>query len=414
MSDALTGHAVDGGRRWVHIRIDDIESDANSGFPGALAAGMRADMWSGASLREQVDDVMSRFDPRDGYIEPIVAEASMSGVFSLEAIGIARTEWRIWVSGIADEDSPLAAAALQVEPLARQLQGLRRHIQGVGCEPMDLAEVLHEMEQLAGRIAATPPWALNHPSLDELAEDGVLSRPSWLPLPIARAGSIARPPVELISLDAAVPDLDARTAEKVDLTSRGIRVGLPVPPVWERSKNAAGPLSETATDAFRAVVGAGAELEFDLGTPDEWFAGSPPRWICIDEYGSRVPIADLSRYRRRWAGVAIQLSLRNQPNGVSPTLLVSDEPEAGVHRTGEDRLVGGIRHLAGGDGRSGLVATHSPAFFDDPDARLLHVRRNHTGRSEVSVLEPNSAGRRLGHDQGRPPRPPACVRRRRG
>jgi hypothetical protein len=84
---------------------------------------------------------------------------------------------------------------------------------------------------------------------------------------------------------------------------------------------------------------------------------------------------------------AIQLALGGGDGELSPTIILSDEPEAGVHRTGEEQVVTGMLALTDGPRRAGIVATHSPAFFDCSEIRLLHVRRNLRGRTEVSVLD---------------------------
>lgn len=49
-------------------------------------------------------------------------------------------------------------------------------------------------------------------------------------------------------------------------------------------------------------------------------------------------------------------------------------------------MVSGFRGLMTGTGRAGIVATHSPAFLSEPHARLLHVRRQLGGATEVRGL----------------------------
>lgn len=65
---------------------------------------------------------------------------------------------------------------------------------------------------------------------------------------------------------------------------------------------------------------------------------------------------------------------------------MSDEPEAGVHRTGEEQVVSGLISLTADGGRAGIFATHSPAFWGEPSARMVHVRRGGASNdTEVSV-----------------------------
>jgi hypothetical protein len=258
---ALGGRALPGGRRWVHLQIDDRGAGADEGFPGALFSAMRADMLTGETIEELVLAVLSGLDQDYPLIEPLVAEASASGLFSLEATGTTHAEWRIWVSGPADEGSPLGEAAQAVTPLARQHNEFLRQLQEAAPEDVNLTEALHELEAIIAAIRAIPPWDHGNPALEELAEGSLFTRPQWVPLQIAPAGSISAAPVDVVSVDTEVPGVDVRTARS--LTSRaysGIFDDVAAARLLEEASDRVGELTESATRAFRAVVGAGPAL----------------------------------------------------------------------------------------------------------------------------------------------------------
>ena len=139
-------------------------------------------------------------------------------------------------------------------------------------------------------------------------------------------------------------------------------------------------------ESLNSWVGMQLALKFRLGTPRDWFLGRPSGWVCQDAHSSAVPVSSLSGGRRRWAVAAIRLALGGGSASGRPSIVLSDEPEAGLHRTAEGQVVVGFRSLTADTGRAGIVATHSPAFLSEPAARLLHVRRRLDGATGVEAL----------------------------
>ena len=126
----------------------------------------------------------------------------------------------------------------------------------------------------------------------------------------------------------------------------------------------------------------GWELQLALGEPVDWFRGKLPGWVLRDEHSVDVPLGALSAAQRRWAAAAIELALLEPDHDARPILLLTDEPETGLHRRAEWRLAAGLDHLSNERQSGGLIATHSPAFLSLP-VRRVRVRRDLKGMIEV-------------------------------
>ena len=103
-------------------------------------------------------------------------------------------------------------------------------------------------------------------------------------------------------------------------------------------------------------------VEIDLGDARDWLRGDKPA-ITLGGY----PVSAASNAQFRWLMFAGQLIYRQQP-----TLVVVDEPEAGLHRSAERA----VRNALSDPERFGrtvvIVATHSPIFLQG-NANLLHA-----------------------------------------
>lgn len=100
-------------------------------------------------------------------------------------------------------------------------------------------------------------------------------------------------------------------------------------------------------------------------------------------------LAALSTAQRRWAGLAVALSLEatlsaptyaSRPTGLNlafqpNSYVILDEPEASLHRTAEAHMVQGLEWLARQSGMHVILATHSPHVMDSRDAHVARVHR---------------------------------------
>ena len=411
LASALQGYRSKDGQGVVHVQLDDASVVRSTGFTAALLAGLRegvlseevtfdpgqrATGWleSGDSARAVVEQRLSRVDSTWEHFELAASEAAWAGYFSLEAVGTTNGRWQIWVSNTLVEDSPLADAYRTVGPLVNEAESLfERHRSAL--KAGDNAEAFTTgFAAIEAQVMAASPWDLGHQALLDLATDYLAERPHWVPVEIATAGSMTVGPVDVVRVDEDGADVDGRTRGQLMPRPRLSRLR---PTLFDGNADSMtldeevaerlSSLEKEATRSFRSVVGAGPTLRFDLGTPERWFLGDPPAWVCDDEYGAAVPLAQLSKFRRRWATAAIELALAGHGVVDRPSIVLSDEPEAGVHRTGEVQVVSGLVDLMAGPPRAGVVATHSPAFLQSTSARLLHVRRDVSGKTHVSTLD---------------------------
>ena len=100
--------------------------------------------------------------------------------------------------------------------------------------------------------------------------------------------------------------------------------------------------------------------------------------------GTWVEFSALSRAQRRWAELSITLALQRRV-GV-PLVILLDEPEAALHRRAERHLVRGLEQLSHELNASIVVATHSPAFFEQTPAQLVHVYREAHGHTALAEM----------------------------
>lgn len=112
--------------------------------------------------------------------------------------------------------------------------------------------------------------------------------------------------------------------------------------------------------------------------------------------GHGVELTALSRAEQYWAKQAInaalylhQRSLTPPTDPLRPAIALLDEPESGLHRAAEARMVQAL-HEYSIDPRCVLfAATHSPELLDDPSANLIEVQRGsgERGGSQVQRLD---------------------------
>lgn len=139
-----------------------------------------------------------------------------------------------------------------------------------------------------------------------------------------------------------------------------------------------------ATRFARLLLEGAPDLRCELSPPTEWYRRPPLRWVALDPTGTWVEFEFLSRAQRRWAELSVALALERRV-GV-PLVVLLDEPEAALHRRAERHLVRGLERLSQELNASVLVATHSPAFFEQSSAQLVHLYRDGRGRTALAEM----------------------------
>lgn len=120
-------------------------------------------------------------------------------------------------------------------------------------------------------------------------------------------------------------------------------------------------------------------LHLEMRPVKDWINRPALRWTArrsVDD--SPVPLSQLSTAERRWARIAIKMTLLGKTGGY----LVLDEPEAALHRTAEGHMANGLSRL---EGLKVVVATHSPELLDERRARRVWVRRRGPGQTSDLV-----------------------------
>jgi energy-coupling factor transporter ATP-binding protein EcfA2 len=143
-----------------------------------------------------------------------------------------------------------------------------------------------------------------------------------------------------------------------------------------------------ANSIFESLLQGAPRLVADLRDPNRWAFASPLTWAAYDRPSNRtVPLAALSSAQRKWAtfAIAAALAIRDTESVDRAGVLIIDEPETALHPAAARHLVEGLRQLAGRTGLPIVVATHSPAFLNDPGVMLHLVSRDSGGRC---VLQP--------------------------
>ena len=143
-------------------------------------------------------------------------------------------------------------------------------------------------------------------------------------------------------------------------------------------------IAQEATRFAGLLLEGAPVLRCEIGPATEWYRRSPLRWVALDPTGTWVEFEALSRAQRRWAELSIALALKRRA-GV-PLVILLDEPESALHRRAERHLVRGLEQLSHELNASIVVATHSPAFFEQTSAQLVHVYRDAHGQTALAEM----------------------------
>ena len=197
------------------------------------------------------------------------------------------------------------------------------------------------------------------------------------------------PPVRVIDLDQP-QDVDTATAAALPDAYVEDESG-----TWTRSQafsEAVKAVEAKASRLYGLLGPTPVPLRLDIPSPDRMFRGESPSWRTPSQVGWDIPLAELSFAQRRWAEAAILLALTEFDDRY--TLILADEPEAGLHRTAAARQPAGIlRALDELGGRvEFLLTSHSPYLMAEERVRLLHARRTPAGWATIAPTELDVTG----------------------
>lgn len=228
--------------------------------------------------------------------------------------------------------------------------------------------------------------------------------PEWLQVPVLRlrSGFTTAPATVLDGEDHL--DVDEETLAWAGVTLRGSltpngsgRTPLVIPSssgdgfeVDDFVQAGVNVLIHDSADVLSKVMVDPPQLRFNFLTPDDWLAGVRPRWEYTEEALSDwLPIGELSSARLRWVIDAIRVVMSRE--GL-PLVLLTDEPERGLHRLAERRLASGLGAMALAREVNVIMATHSPLLLDAKHVRRHFVGRDDRGHARVSDLSIALAG----------------------
>jgi ABC-type transport system involved in cytochrome c biogenesis ATPase subunit len=221
--------------------------------------------------------------------------------------------------------------------------------------------------------------------------------PDWASVPALEIARTVELPMVVTDLTGADIDVDSRTNEELlnrygrseSRDKAGILYAVLDEDVEYRDTVTIWltDIADRATQLARHVLPQlPPHMLFELGHPENWLGGDRPRWV-LQPYPTTgaVPLAELSDAERRWAAAGIALALRAQkPDNAS--IILCDEPEAGLHRRAEARLPIALARLAADTASAVLAATHAPSMLDARHVQPIHLARNADGHAEAAVM----------------------------
>lgn len=216
--------------------------------------------------------------------------------------------------------------------------------------------------------------------------------PNWLGVPLLGVGSdLTRRPVHVLDHDA-VRDALTDVSRLQDLAFPDVHFDDREPPVVASGNQfvinedlhlRAQAVEQKVAAVLVEVLLDAPRVRFNWKSPAEWVMGQTPEWEFRDDFSDWLPIAALSEARLRWVQDAIRIATAASD---IPTVLLSDEPERGLHRLAERRLSRGLGQMARDQGLSVLAASHSPALLDAQWVRPHLVSRGAEGHVTVKEV----------------------------
>lgn len=263
------------------------------------------------------------------------------------------------------------------------------------------------LDEVASECEATRPRANPASAAATLDADGLTTPyvhtyiPQWVPVPSLIVGTIRSAPVAAVDAAAIDSDLDTATGSFIlapvgrAVVEAGIEDDDWLPDVCAA-------LSGQVTFLLRLALPMAPELCFDVPIePEEFLTGGRATWCAViradeDDRGIQVSLDSLSSAQARWARLLISVCLAARDPGL-PTILICDEPEAGLHPLAERGVAALLPALTTYLGVKTVVATHSPHLLNKWGTGVWKVSREATRirAAELSLPPLGSFGSEL-------------------
>lgn len=232
-------------------------------------------------------------------------------------------------------------------------------------------------------------------TLQDAALFMVSSPETWVPIPVGRIGSLDSDlmpdPVESseVSVDTITQSflLSGGAGAVDDLFSfipanngSGAMVG-----VSDDLSILLAQIGEKADSVIGGLLPHFPGLRLELQPPQSWLDGKFVSWVATDRpSGVDVPLEALSAAQSRWASLAVQTALWMGTPGGPHSVMLIDEPELALNSETSAQVADELAQL--GDVVPVIVTSHSAAFLNLPEARLVHVERDLQGFTAVAPL----------------------------
>ena len=326
----------------------------------------------------------------DGGAE-VIDEVAHGGRFALQATGTPeRPQWTVFASGLrtgARFGGFLAAEA----PGTREANRLRRAVLDQTMRPEEAFE--HGMA--FGLNLSGMPWneiatfkGLFIDAYSELDNPDDASWPGWAGVPVCEIAVVDHLPITVV--DDREVNVDTITRQRLlSATDGQVIAAVDGDEVvfTETFLEEAKALPASVNAVLASVLEDAPNLSFSAGSPNEWFAGIPPRWTAKDSAaGSSVLLQELSDAQQRWATLAVALTIQARSDEESPVIFLCDEPESGLHKRAEKSLPRGLSKVATDARAAVIAATHSSAMLNAYEVTKLHVTRGSDGHAVAKPM----------------------------
>ena len=411
---------------WVHYRMNDKLLDEVDPYydavQSALLEGLQTETYEPtfessylpvekgtpvSPMRKAMSAVLYQLRDIDKK-KPFFGELQNSCLFSLRPMGNGEHRWRVYASIIPTSDTPALNAMIEYR---KSVQSQRKRSDEVSKKIRDLREsgddekaraLLYEwfndkddLEDWKRRMAELgtnyEAWMILDEALDALP--ALMDR--HLPIPLVPICDLRLTHGFSIFVNEVDPDLESRTLGILTASVNSIVEAMSDSEVYltSEAREEVEELSRQASANVRTALGVGAPV-LRCRIPG-WRSGEALVWeASVDEGGTWFRFGSLGSGHRRWVTTATQLAILDYESDVIgklgtgffpdwQSILLIDEPEAGLHPKAQQAAFEGLAHLA--RRLTVLAATHSAIPFGRTDVRLWYLHLSDEG---PSVLTP--------------------------
>lgn len=232
---------------------------------------------------------------------------------------------------------------------------------------------------------------------------GLSEPPPWVPVPVGIAGSLVTTwgPDAIALRDEPIDDLtqrylfgaDGKRAESFFDYDSDEQEGSRLIGVSGELSREIERIADLANQVLAEIVPGFPTVTPKIHSVPEWLEGRFFSWLATDPAsGAEVPLSALSEAQRRWAALAIQAAIWASRHKSYYSAMLVDEPEQALHSQASATVAAQLVRFASENRMPVFVTSHSPAFLDQTDARLIHVFRDAAGVTRIQNLSETMSG----------------------